>query len=927
MKHLLQLLVFITALAPFGALAQTGAISGEILDAASKEGVVGASVVIEGTTTGSPTDGFGRFTIKNLEPGTYTLLVTSIGYAPGKITGVVVKDGTVANINAALTEEVDELEGVVVTAARQTNTDLALLASMKGSMQLVSGVSAQMITKSQDRDAAQVIRRVPGITITDNRFINVRGLSSRYNTVLLNGTFAPSTELESRAFSFDVIPSSLLDQLMVYKSGGAENPGEFGGAVVKLATKNFVDENFLSLNVSGGIRSNTTFQEFRQAQGGSLDFLGVDDGSRALPQGLPADLNRLNITPAEVVGYTHQFNNNWGVNSQTASPDFGLRLDAGRRFHLGGVKVSALHSLGYSNSNQYNRFSRYRYENYAADRTSTTRFAYQDDRYANSVRLSALSNWAFAFSPAFKLNFRNFYTHTGLNETTERLGTNFFISREESNQSYRYAMRSILSSQLEGTYYFNEDRSSLSMLVGTNYSTRNEPDWKRSRSFRAIGSEDEFDIVIGASTTPQNAARFYMNFDELALSNGLDFDHRFSDSDKGVQLKAGYLLEYKERDFAARKLGYRIFNEERFDRSILEQPLEQIFAQGNLRTPDGLVMGENTNATDSYQASNLYGAAYGSATIPFAGNFKMVSGLRVEYNRQQLNSGRSQVDNPITSLLPSLNLTYNFTDKMLLRGAYYRTVNRPEFRELAPFSFYDFDFDADISGNEQLKTASIQNLDLRWELYPSASEVINVGVFYKHFTDAIEFVYITGTSNPYFYYENAQQAYSAGLELEIRKSLAPHTSLPVLQNMGILFNGSLIRSQVDVQSAYSFTYDRPLQGQSPYIINSGLFYEDDERGLQISAMYNVIGKRIFLVGDSEQPTVWEMPRHLLDLTFSKRFTNRLELKAGVSDLLNAALSLREDGNLDNKIDSQQLDKPILTTRNGSYFTLGFNYRF
>lgn len=911
--------------------AQTGAIAGEILDAATKDGVVGANVVIEGTTIGSPTDAFGKFVIKNVEPGTYTLVVSNILYATRKVTDVVVKEGAAANITVEMTEEVSELESVVVTAARQTNTDLALVQSMKGSFQLLSGISSQMITKSQDRDAAQVVRRVPGVTITDNRFINVRGLSSRYNTVMLNGLFAPSTELESRAFSFDVIPSSMLDQMLVYKSGGAENPGEFGGAVVKVFTKNFVDENFMALSVSGGVRSNTTFQTFNKAEGGSLDFLGFDDGARALPNGFPANLKAIEFKRAELVDQSRRFNNTWGVRSHTALPDLSIRLDVGRRFNLGLVKVSSLNSVSYGSSNQFNRYSRYRYGDYTAERTSIQRFAYTDERFASNARLGAISNWSFTFSPAFKLDFRNFYSHAGLSETTEREGVNYFINREERSQSYRFAMRSILSSQLQGTHTFGEDRSSLTWLAGMNYSSRNEPDWKRSRSFRAVGSEQDYNIVLTSTPTIQNASRFFMNFDELAATQGVDYEYNFSDDGTGAQLKAGYLLEYKQREFLARTLGYRILNEDQFDRSILSQPLDQIFSPENMRSPDGLALGENTKLTDQYKATNLYTAGYLSGVVPLSAKLKLITGLRLEYNRQQLKTGLDdpnlEVDNPVSSLLPSANLTYNFTDKMLVRAAYYRTVNRPEFREIAPFSFYDFDFDADISGNVQLQSATINNFDLRWELYPSASDVVNVGVFYKDFTNAIEAVNAQGTSNPLFFYMNANSAYTAGIEVELRKSLASFTSLPVLRNMAVLVNAALIRSEIDTESQLVNAYKRPLQGQSPYILNAGLYYEDETRGLQISGMYNVIGERIFLVGNNETPPIWEMPRHVIDLTVSKRFNDKLSMKAGITDLLNAPFRLREDGNLDNKISSDVVDKTILSTKNGSYFTLGLGYTF
>lgn len=927
MKNLLTVLFLLGA---FTAWAQQGTIKGKVTDQKTGEEIIGANVTIEGTAVGASSDISGNYQFY-AEPGTYTIRTSYIGYNAFKKEGVVVKPGEVTQLNIVISEDVSELESVVVTATRQTNTDLALVQSMKGSMQLISGISSQMITKSQDRDAAQVIRRVPGVTISDNRFINVRGLGSRYNTVMLNGTFAPGTELESRAFSFDVIPSSLLDQMLVYKSGGAENPGEFGGAVVKVFTKNFVDENFVALSISGGVRSNTTFQEFSQAEGGSLDFLGYDDGTRSLPSSFPADLKKVEFNRNELIDHSRSLDNTWGVSSKTALPDLRVRFDVGRRFNLGTVKVSNLNSVSYSNTNQFNRYSRYRYGDYQEDRTSIQRFAYTDERFASNARIGAVSNWGFTFSPGFKLDFRNFYTHSGLSETTERQGINNFINREERSQSYRFAMRSILSSQLQGTHSLKNDKSKLTWIAGLNYSTRNEPDWKRSRSFREVGAEQDFDVVVTSTPTIQNASRFFLQFDEIAASQGLDFEHNFSADGNGAQLKAGYLFEYKKRDFGARTLGYRILNEDSFDRSILDQPLDQIFSAENMRSPDGLALGENTKLTDEYDARNLYTAGYVSGVLPLNPKLKLIGGLRVEYNHQQLKTGLNdpnlEVDNPLTSFLPSANLTYNITENMLVRAAYYRTVNRPEFREIAPFSFYDFDFDADISGNVQLQTATINNFDLRWELYPSASDVVNVGVFYKDFTNAIEAVNAVGTSNPLFFYLNAKSAYTAGAEIELRKSLATFTSLPVLQNMAVLLNAAVIRSDIQTESQLVNNYSRPLQGQSPYIINGGLYYENEDKGWQLTALYNVIGERIFLVGNNETPPIWEMPRHVIDLTIAKRITEKLEFRGGISDLLNAPIRLREDGNLDNKINSGTVDKPILTTRNGSYFNLGFNYKF
>jgi outer membrane receptor protein involved in Fe transport len=266
---------------------------------------------------------------------------------------------------------------------------------------------------------------------------------------------------------------------------------------------------------------------------------------------------------------------------------------------------------------------------------------------------------------------------------------------------------------------------------------------------------------------------------------------------------------------------------------------------------------------------------------------------------------------------------------MLVRGAYSKTINRPEFRELAPFSFYDFEFTWDRVGNPDLKTADIHNVDLRWEYYPTPAEVVSVGIFYKNFRNPIETTITTGADNPIFVFNNAAGAMAYGAEIEIRKSLASITSVPFINNLSLIFNGSLIRSEIDLGSQLTLTEarTRPLQGQSPYVINTGVYYQDPEAKWQVNLMYNVYGPRIFSVGDNEFPTIFEMPRNLLDLSVARRFGEKIEVRFGIADLLNTKVLLREDGNLDGKINNNSVDKPILQTRNGQYGTLGFTYKF
>jgi TonB-dependent receptor len=324
-------------------------------------------------------------------------------------------------------------------------------------------------------------------------------------------------------------------------------------------------------------------------------------------------------------------------------------------------------------------------------------------------------------------------------------------------------------------------------------------------------------------------------------------------------------------------------------------------------------------------------AGYAGIVTPIAEKFRLSAGLRIENNVQQIDvfdqfgSKSRLVNSPLTVPMPFANLSYNFTEKMLLRIAYSKTVNRPVFRELAPFNFYDFDRNADVHGNPDLKTARIDNIDMSWELYPSKAEKISLGVFYKHFKNPIEQVLEPG-SNLIYGYANADQATNYGIEAEVRKSLE-NVSSAFLKRLTLVLNGALINSKIELPASLdNLESNRAMQGQSPYVANASIYYNNLDKGLQMSVQYNVFGKRIFAVGDKDSnATQYEMPRNQIDLTVSKRLSGHFELKFGIQDILNQKYRLVQDSNRDKKITS--VDEPIQSYRWGQYSTLGIVWSF
>jgi TonB-dependent receptor len=945
-KLSIKLLVFGLFLTT-SALAQVGTIKGSVKDAANGEGIIGANVVIEGTTQGASTDIQGNFEITKVKAGKYNLVISYISYRNKTINNVDVYPDQSTVINTSIEEDVQQLEDVVITAKRQTDTDISVITELKKADLIAVGISSQMIQMSQDRDASAVIRRVPGVTVVGGRFVNVRGLSERYSTVMLNGVMAPSTEVDSRAFAFDLIPSNLIDRMLVYKSGSPELPGEFAGADISIYTKNVVEENSATLSVSGSWRSGTTGQNFQLGtNNSSADWIGFGGSHRDLPSAFPKtnlgffSQNPSDQSQAALVSASKMLPNTWATRSMNASPDARVNFDISRTLRFGKMKLDNITSISYAHTNQVLKNAQNNYYDLFDETTQTNnvRYAFRDNRYIQTNRIGAVSNFTFTISPSHTIEFRNFYNNQGQDMATIRTGLDGGVGGYDVyNLSTNYYQRGIYSGQLSGKHALS-DAVNFNWTLGYNNTTADQPDYLRVRSQRDVGTDNPFTVQIPPNASSIDAGRFFSKLKEQAYTFAGNLDIKLNpaaEESKQAKVIAGYYLEQKDRAFNARWMSYKwANNSSAIDLSLLQKPFNEVFAPANIGPH--FVLDEGTNqgpgAYDRYDGHNRLAAGYAGIVAPFADKWRVTGGVRVEYNEQVIdvydeNSKKINLTkNPVTVPMPFLNLSYNFSDKMLMRVAYSKTVNRPVFRELAPFNFYDFDRNVNVFGNPNLKTARIDNVDLKWELYPSSSENISFGVFYKRFTNPIE-QYLAPGSNLIYSFVNADYANNYGVEAEFRKSMDNVFDNAFLKRFTLVFNGALIKSQIQLPASLgNLEHNRAMQGQSPYVVNASLFYSHPESGWQMSVMYNVFGKRIFAVGDKDaNPNQYEMPRNQIDFTISKRLTEHLELKFGVADILNQPYRLVFDSNRDGKITS--VDGIVQKYRWGQYSTLGVVWRF
>lgn len=952
-----SILFILLALISTTALAQTGIIRGTVKDGKTKESLIGCTVRVDGTQLGATTDIEGNFNITNVPAATHKLIISYISYQTKEIPGVRVESGNTTAVETELDEAGKSLQEVVVRAAKATNTEIAVITEIKQLKPIAVGISAQQIQKSQDRDAAAAIRRVPGVSIVDNRFVLIRGLAARYNSVLINNVITPSTEVDTRSFSFDLVPSNIIDRMIVYKSGSADLPGDFAGGVIQIYTKRRPVQNFMDAGLTMGYRGNTTFQNVQTQTRSGLNWLGLWDASQQLPTSFPAkssDFNALN--PLQRAAYARLLPNTWGLKQLSVSPDVRLALNMGRLFDIGNVRVSNLTSINYSSTNQFSNVDLKLYDNGTIANAVSQQ--YNDANYARTTRLGLMHNWSARFSPAFTLEWNTLYNQLSTTETVIRTGAQVAEGYDVRSYSERFENRSILTSQLTGEHTLSP-LTKLSWVGSFGYTGRWEPDWKRARYLRASGTtgndgqQAPFLIATPNDPTPAEVGRFNSKLHEYVVSLIANGEHTFGNpTDREPnKIRFGVYGEQKNRDYSAHFYGYQAVGGAS---AAKMRDMGTAFATENVTGSEGgFSLLDGTRDRDAYKGINTYLAGYVSGDVYFGPKANLTLGFRGEYNDQgvksNINGAETRlVTNKIFSPLPSLNFTYKLSDRTNLRLAYSSSVNRPEFRELAPFNYYDFNLLADIQGNTTLTTAKIQNVDAKWELYPNTGEVISVTGFYKHFTNPIESYLLFQGNGLAYTFTNAQSAQNYGVELEVRKGFQ-HSASAFLQNLSVVGNVSLIKSQVNVGNFVTAPdlsgaiqqYDirgiadtkRALAGQSPYLINAGVYYVAPRSGWQWNVLYNVFGQRIFTVGNSQNPTVYEMPRHVVDLNLTKQVNKKIELRFGVQDILNQYVRFAQDFNHDGKIgrdltsQTADADQMLRKFKRGSYYTVSAIYTF
>ena len=898
-RRLIPLLAFLAAPAGLAAQGPTngelGRIVGHVISTQTGDPLASVQVYIAGTGIGTITSPDGRFVLRNVPVGTHSVRTEMIGYGLKIVSDVMVTHGgDPVVLDITLDPEAIALDGLTVSVEAERGNTAALLGERRRAAVVVDAIGQDQISRSPDGDAGAVLRRVPGLSLVDGKYAFVRGLGERYSATTLNGSRLASPVPDKKAIPLDVIPSGMLESIVTAKTYSPDQPGDYSGGLVQMRTKDFPTSRIFSVSVSSGWNSVTTFKSGLGYAGGSLDFLGLDDGTRDLPLAIPTDAavrySRNGLSRDDLANIGRSFGGDWGPTPVTLSPDQSFSVSLGDELDLFGRSFGYLASVSQSRtySQQADLVERVFATGGGADEPEVD---YSGDFTTASASIGGLMNLSYELAPTHKIRANLVYNRLADDESRSLDGYNLDSGTDQLNTRIRYVSQTLANAQLEGTHVLRPLGGSSLKWRGTyTRAERYEPN-TREVLYRAADGTFIYDDFI------QSGSVFHQDMVDDGLSGGADVEVPFQLRSLPASIRFGVSSDRRERDNFSRRFRFRPRRGGDITNSVLALPPNELLAPRYI-SPTGFEIQEATFRADNYDAEETVDAGYLMMDAEILPRLRLVGGARVERTRQ----GVTPVDlfpvpglEPLvgadideTQWLPALNLTYEASDATNVRASVSQTLARPQLRELAPFSFADYAGGYLVVGNPELTVSRIRNFDLRWEWFFRPGALVAVSGFYKRFRNPIEALTFPSTELIRSWV-NAPAATNYGTEIELRTSMGLFAES--LERFSLNANLTLVNSTVQTGGTARIHLQGPgptdlaivdrergLQGQSPYMVNVHLAYASRSDDRRVSLFYNRIGRRIDAIGGQATPDVFEEARGTMDVVLEQRLPGDLSMK-------------------------------------------------
>lgn len=892
-----------------------GRITGQLIDEEG-EPVAGGRVFVRGQAIEALSDKDGRFVL-DVPVGTYDLSVLRSGFATRTIPGVEATEDGAEPIVVGMVPAGLAMETLNVTVPRITGGAAGLLEERRQSSGVSELLGAEQMKKSGDANAAAALRRVTGLTVVGGRFVFIRGLGGRYSATLLNGSMLPSPEPEQRTVPLDLFPTSVLESVVIDKTFTPDRTAEFAGGVVKIRTRAVPSEPILQIAGSFGGSTGATFLTAKEGYRSATDALGFGLSDRALPGAISA-LGDQPVTPRDIInpdGLSDEeigelgraMPNRWALRDRLVLPDGSLQFAWGDGWKIPGkagprigAMLSAYWSSNWNLDDGFRKVFGVGQEDAPLEVRRDTSFRVLNHR----VQLGGIGVFGLSWGKDHEI-----VSTTLLNRISDHTAGTYFADDPTSDIDLR---------QIESIW--TEQQMLYEQVRGRHVMPAAYPAEIEWRYAYASAKRDEPERLMHRYVRGQDGTYFAAS---TGTWNEINYgDLRDNLHEGGLDLKLPFLLGLERPGFV--KAGFSVMRRARtanlrrfaFDtRGVgldVTAPMDQLASQENIGPQgeddaDYMEFRELLVSTDDYRATQTIDAGYVMTEVPFLTRFRLMAGARLEAGNQTVETLElfSQTLEPISTtldnldVLPASTLTIGIgpkakPDSMLLRLGYGRTLSRPEFRELAPILFIEPTTGVVIFGNEGLTRAVIDNVDLRWEWYFKPGESLSVAGFFKNFTDPIERVArpIAG-SNTSQTLRNAEGARNFGAEIDFRVGL--EDLHPTLRDVFVAGNAAYIDSRITLSEAGE-TIDtnpkRPLEGQSPWVVNAQLGYDNPDLGLSVALLYNVFGPRIIDVGQQGIPDTYELPFHRLDFVAIIPIPKGFQLQVRANNMLDSAVRLR-----------------------------------
>ncbi|MEO6582939.1 MAG: TonB-dependent receptor [Ferruginibacter sp.] len=926
MRIIVTLLILLTT--GFSSLAQKNKIEGKVTDAKTGLPLTGVSVTVKNTGRGVATNNDGRYVI-NVDDSTTTLIFSYNGVIK-EVEGVQLVTGQVANQDVELDQVTKTVSEVIVrsTSTARKETAASLITFQKNTNTVASVISAESIRRSPDRNTGEVLKRLPGASLQEGKFIIVRGLADRYNQAMLNGILLTSTEPDRKTFSFELIPASVIDNIIVNKAFVPELPGEWAGGLIQVNTKDIPAKDFFNIQIGTGFNTQSIGKTlYRDAIGGKIDWLGVDDGTRGLPDAYINKSTFGRASKAERANIGKEMRNSWLPESYHAPLNISLQANAGFNTKVFKKTLGGTFGILYSKRNMYQQLvNRQNNLNATSNNFDTVTF-FNDSRYVQEVSTGAFGSVTLQLNPRNKVSVRSLLNVNNPDAVIRRQGIDNSRTDDVQGTEFTFRQNTFFTTQLSGEHNIIKPLK-FKWYGAFNILDGYVPDQRRIVYTKDIGSTNPYRLLISGTTSQSSGSRIYQTLSDYIYTGGGDLAYDFKAFGLKQTVKGGYMLQIKDRLYDAQLFANTLpLNND----SLRLLTADVVFSPQNFGNGIDNKFGFDAvqGKTYRYLANTILNAGFLQLDNQFTDKIRVVYGLRVEHYDQLIGSVKKfdprHTYSKVIDYLPGVNATFKINPKTNIRLSGSQTIIRPELRELSSLNLYDFELNASVQGKPTLKRTKVSNFDLRYEFYHKAGEVFTAGAFYKYFKDPIEQIFDeAGGGASTFSFQNAEKAYSYGLEVELRKKL---NFSEATKNFSFQINAAYIKSKV---TDLALDVNRPLQGQSPYVINAGLLYDLEKPGFNATLLFNQIGERIFLVGSIQggagQPNIYEAPRPLLDLQLAKKILQKKgEIKLNISDIINRTQYFYQNAEGNKTTFQKNIDANRFTRKFGTTFNATFSY--